>query len=144
MVGCGHGVAHHGTSVGSTFPSTSQECRCANCIRTGGNIQDLFTRAVCAVLGSLWGALSFTAANGSPYVIAVFSLIFMLPMIYRFTQSTHPVSCLVTARLTSCLICYRGLGWSAVFPSLSSPLPNTMQKGGHRPPQEPRSGAPRW
>ncbi|RYP18804.1 hypothetical protein DL767_009755 [Monosporascus sp. MG133] len=62
-------------------------------IWTGGNVQDLFTRALCAILGALWGGLSFAAGNGNPYVIAVFSVIFMLPMIYRFTQSTHPVNC---------------------------------------------------
>ncbi|KAI1410469.1 hypothetical protein F5Y13DRAFT_181393 [Hypoxylon sp. FL1857] len=63
--------------------------------RTGGNIQDLFTRALCAVLGSLWAGLSYAAGNGSPYVIAVFAVIFMLPMIYRYTQSAHPRSGLV-------------------------------------------------
>ncbi|KAI1208172.1 uncharacterized protein F4807DRAFT_155242 [Annulohypoxylon truncatum] len=63
--------------------------------RTGGNIQDLFTRALCAVLGSLWAGLSYAAGNGNPYVIAVFAVIFMLPMIYRYTQSTHPRSGLV-------------------------------------------------
>ncbi|OTB01912.1 hypothetical protein M426DRAFT_63238 [Hypoxylon sp. CI-4A] len=63
--------------------------------RTGGNIQDLFTRALCAILGSLWAGLSYAAGNGNPYVIAVFAVIFMLPMIYRYTQSTHPRSGLV-------------------------------------------------
>ncbi|KAI2464046.1 hypothetical protein F4781DRAFT_92230 [Annulohypoxylon bovei var. microspora] len=63
--------------------------------RTGGNIQDLFTRALCAVLGSLWAGLSYAAGNGNPYVIAVFAVIFMLPMIYRYTQSAHPRSGLV-------------------------------------------------
>ncbi|OTA61562.1 hypothetical protein K449DRAFT_465650 [Hypoxylon sp. EC38] len=63
--------------------------------RTGGNIQDLFTRALCAVLGSLWAGLSYAAGNGNPYVMAVFAVIFMLPMIYRYTQSAHPRSGLV-------------------------------------------------
>ncbi|KAI1141707.1 hypothetical protein F5Y05DRAFT_373511 [Hypoxylon sp. FL0543] len=63
--------------------------------RTGGNIQDLFTRALCAVLGSLWAGLSYAADNGNPYVIAVFAVIYMLPMIYRYTQSAHPRSGLV-------------------------------------------------
>ncbi|KAI0009199.1 hypothetical protein F4779DRAFT_583621 [Xylariaceae sp. FL0662B] len=63
--------------------------------RTGGNIQDLFTRALCGVLGSLWAGLAYAAGDGSPYVIAVFAAIFMLPMIYRLTQSTHPRSGLV-------------------------------------------------
>ncbi|KAK9793142.1 putative ER transporter 6TM N-terminal domain-containing protein [Seiridium cardinale] len=63
--------------------------------RVGGNVQDLFTRALCAVLGALWGGLSYVAGNGNPFVTAVFALIFMIPMIYRFTQSTHPRSGLV-------------------------------------------------
>ncbi|KAI1374397.1 hypothetical protein F4677DRAFT_461454 [Hypoxylon crocopeplum] len=63
--------------------------------RTGGNVQDLFTRSLCAVLGSLWAGLSYAAGDGNPYVIAVFAVIFMLPMIYRYTLSTHPRSGLV-------------------------------------------------
>ncbi|KAI0429993.1 hypothetical protein F5Y09DRAFT_242819 [Xylaria sp. FL1042] len=63
--------------------------------RTGGNVRDLFTRAFCAVLGSLWAGLSYAAGNGNPYVVAVFAAIFMLPMMYRYTQSTHPRSGLV-------------------------------------------------
>lgn len=63
--------------------------------RTGGNIQDLFTRVLCAVLGSLWAGLSYAAGDGNPYTIAVFAVVFMLPMIYRYTLSTHPRSGLV-------------------------------------------------
>lgn len=63
--------------------------------RVGGNVQDLFTRTLCAVLGSVWGGLAYFAGNGNPYVTGVFSAVFMLPMIYRFTQSTHPRSGLV-------------------------------------------------
>ncbi|KAI0105251.1 hypothetical protein GGR51DRAFT_520080 [Nemania sp. FL0031] len=63
--------------------------------RTGGNIQDLFTRVFCAVLGSLWAGLAYAAGNGNPYVIAVFAAIYMLPMLYRYTQSTHPRSGMV-------------------------------------------------
>ncbi|KAI5917153.1 hypothetical protein F4810DRAFT_716740 [Camillea tinctor] len=63
--------------------------------RTGGNVQDLFTRALCGVLGSLWAGLSYAAGNGNPIVIGVFAVIFMLPMIYRYTQSTHPRSGIV-------------------------------------------------
>jgi uncharacterized membrane protein YgaE (UPF0421/DUF939 family) len=61
----------------------------------GGNIQDLFTRALCAVLGSVWGGVSFAAGHGNPYITAVFAVIFMAPMLYRFTQSSHPRSGLV-------------------------------------------------
>ena len=64
----------------------------SNSYSTGGNVQDLITRVFCAVLGSLWAGLSYAAGDGNPYVIAVFAVIFMLPMMYRYTQSTHPVS----------------------------------------------------
>ncbi|KAI2636750.1 hypothetical protein GGS21DRAFT_46194 [Xylaria nigripes] len=59
--------------------------------RTGGNVQDLLVRLFCAVLGSLWAGLSYAAGSGNPYVIAAFAVIFMLPMLYRHTQSDHPV-----------------------------------------------------
>ncbi|KAI1186618.1 hypothetical protein F5B17DRAFT_440946 [Nemania serpens] len=63
--------------------------------RTGGNVQDLFTRVFCAVLGALWAGLSYAAGNGNPYVTAVFAAIYMLPMMYRYTQSTHTRSGMV-------------------------------------------------
>ncbi|KAI0846382.1 hypothetical protein F5Y00DRAFT_243961 [Daldinia vernicosa] len=62
---------------------------------TSGNVQGLVTRVFCAVLGSLWAGLSYAAGDGNPYVMAVFAVIFMLPMIYRYTQSAHPRSGLV-------------------------------------------------
>lgn len=58
----------------------------------GGNIQDLITRSLSAVLGAIWGGLSYRAAHGNPYVMAVFAALYMGPMIYRFTQSSHPRS----------------------------------------------------
>ncbi|KAI9871606.1 MAG: hypothetical protein M1830_002692, partial [Pleopsidium flavum] len=58
-------------------------------------VWDLATRALCAVLGSVWGGLAYAAGNGSPYVMAVFAAIFMIPMIYRSTQSSHPRSGLI-------------------------------------------------
>ncbi|KAI1146074.1 hypothetical protein F4825DRAFT_441822 [Nemania diffusa] len=63
--------------------------------RTGGNVQDLFTRVFCAVLGSLWAGLAYAAKDGNPYIMGVFAAIYMLPMMYRYTQSTHPRSGLV-------------------------------------------------
>ena len=60
--------------------------------RVGGNFQDLVTRALCGVLGALWGGVAYGADNGNPYVMAVFAAIFMIPMIYRLTQSSHPRS----------------------------------------------------
>ena len=60
--------------------------------RVGGNLQDLVTRVSCAGLAALWGGISYTAGGGSPYVMAVFALVFMIPMLYRFTLSSHPRS----------------------------------------------------
>ena len=60
--------------------------------RVGGTFQDLATRTFCAALGALWGGLAYAAGDGNPYVLAIFATIYMLPMLYRFTQSTHPRS----------------------------------------------------
>ena len=60
--------------------------------RVGGTFQDLFTRCFCAVLGAIWGALAFHAGSGNPYVMAMFATIYLLPMLHRFTQSSHPRS----------------------------------------------------
>lgn len=59
--------------------------------RVGGNIQDLFARAILVILGAVWGGVAHAAGDGSPYVVAVFAAIFMIPMLYRFTLSCHPV-----------------------------------------------------
>ncbi|KAL3420728.1 hypothetical protein PVAG01_07173 [Phlyctema vagabunda] len=63
--------------------------------RVGGNLQDLVTRTFCGILGSLWGGLTYAAGNGNPYVMAVLASSFMLPMLYRYTQSSHPRSGIV-------------------------------------------------
>ena len=63
--------------------------------RVGGTFQDLAVRTCCAALGALWGGLAYAADNGNPYVMAVFAAIYMIPMLYRFTQSSHPRSGLV-------------------------------------------------
>ncbi|CAD6446655.1 4e649bb4-d863-4f17-9e8d-6e258a16a71e [Sclerotinia trifoliorum] len=63
--------------------------------RVGGNIQDLLTRAICALFGAIWGGIAYGADSGNPYVMAVFATIFMIPMMYRFTQSPHPRSGIV-------------------------------------------------
>ncbi|KAE8440896.1 hypothetical protein EG329_006342 [Mollisiaceae sp. DMI_Dod_QoI] len=63
--------------------------------KVGGNLQDLITRALCGVLGALFGGIAYGARNGNPYVMAAFAAIYMIPMIYRFTQSTHPRSGIV-------------------------------------------------
>ena len=60
--------------------------------RVGGTFHDLFVRNFVAFLGVVWGALAYTAGNGNPYIMAMFAAIFMVPMLYRFTQSSHPRS----------------------------------------------------
>ena len=60
--------------------------------RVAGNFQDLVTRALFGVLGAIWGGLAYGIGNGNPYVMAVFAAIYMIPMIHRYTQSSHPRS----------------------------------------------------
>ncbi len=60
--------------------------------RVGGTFQDLAVRAFCAAIGALWAAFAHAAGNGNPYVMAVFAVIYMIPMLFRFTQSSHPRS----------------------------------------------------
>lgn len=63
--------------------------------RVGGTFQDLAMRTLCAVSGAVWAGLAYAAGGGNPYVLAVFSAVFMLPMLHRFTQSSHPRSGIV-------------------------------------------------
>lgn len=60
--------------------------------RVGGTFQDLWVRSFYAALGALWAGLGYAAGNGSPYVLAVFAVLYMIPMLHRFTQSSHPRS----------------------------------------------------
>ncbi|MCJ1383123.1 hypothetical protein MMC17_006236 [Xylographa soralifera] len=60
--------------------------------RVGGTMKDLAIRALSTIIGSVWGACANAAGRGSPYVLAIFAAIFMVPMLYRFTQSSHPRS----------------------------------------------------
>lgn len=60
--------------------------------RVGGTFQDLAVRTFCAAIGAIWGGLAYAADHGNPYVMAVFAAIYMIPMLYRFTQSSHPRS----------------------------------------------------
>ena len=64
----------------------------ANKLKVGGNFQDLLTRVITTLLGSIWAGCANTSYNGNPYVVAVFALAFMIPMLFRFTQSKHPRS----------------------------------------------------
>ncbi|KAF7546762.1 hypothetical protein G7Z17_g8193 [Cylindrodendrum hubeiense] len=63
--------------------------------RVGGNVQDLVTRAFAAILGAVWSGAAYAAGNGNPFVMAAFAAIYMIPMLFRFTQSSHPRSGLV-------------------------------------------------
>ena len=47
--------------------------------RVGGNAQDLITRSITAAVGSIWAGLGHAAGGGNPYVLAVFTAIFMVP-----------------------------------------------------------------
>ncbi|KAA8909151.1 hypothetical protein FN846DRAFT_627486 [Sphaerosporella brunnea] len=64
--------------------------------RVGGNAQDLVTRTIATLLGAVWGGLAAAAAraagSASPYVLAVFAAIFMIPAVFRFMLSAHPRS----------------------------------------------------
>jgi hypothetical protein len=63
--------------------------------RVGGNFQDLVTRSLTGLIGAAWGGFAYAARDGDPYVMAVFAAIYMIPMMYRFTQSSHPRSGIV-------------------------------------------------
>ncbi|ODA82317.1 hypothetical protein RJ55_00824 [Drechmeria coniospora] len=63
--------------------------------RIGGNLQDLVVRASTAILGAVWSGAAYAAGSGDPYVMAAFAAVYMIPMLYRFTQSAHPRSGLV-------------------------------------------------
>lgn len=58
----------------------------------GGTFQDLWVRSFCAAVGALWAGLAYAAGNGNPFVLAVFAALYMIPMLHRFTQSSHPRS----------------------------------------------------
>ncbi len=58
----------------------------------GGTFQDLAVRSFYAALGALWAGLAYAAGNGNPYVLAVFAALYMIPMLHRFSQSSHPRS----------------------------------------------------
>jgi hypothetical protein len=75
-------------------------------------MQDLVVRGFCVVLGAVWAGFAYVALDGNPFVMAAFALVFMIPMLYRFTQSSHPVSLYHPSqmpRLTSPALRYRGI-----------------------------------
>ncbi|KAF4455544.1 hypothetical protein F53441_2152 [Fusarium austroafricanum] len=84
--------------------------------RIGGNVQDFVTRAFAAILGAAWSGAAHAASGGNPYVLALFAAIYMVPMIYRFTQSTHPRSGLVGClSFTVISLSLRGLSGNRYF-----------------------------
>lgn len=60
--------------------------------RVGGTFQDLGVRTFCAAIGAIWGGLAYAADGGNPYIMAIFAAVFMIPMLHRYTQSSHPRS----------------------------------------------------
>ncbi|KAG5951017.1 hypothetical protein E4U53_003922 [Claviceps sorghi] len=60
--------------------------------RVGGNVQDLVTRSGVAMFGAFWSGLGYAAGRGNPYITAVFAALYMAPMLYRYTISSHPRS----------------------------------------------------
>ena len=60
--------------------------------RVGGTFQDLTVRVFYAAIGATWAGFAYTAGKGNSYVMAVFAALFMIPMLHRFTQSSHPRS----------------------------------------------------
>lgn len=63
--------------------------------RVGGTFQDLMVRVLYAAIGAIWAAFAYAAGNGNPYIMAIFAVLFMIPMLHRYTQSSHPRSGIV-------------------------------------------------
>lgn len=85
--------------------------------RVGGTFQDLAVRTFCAAIGAIWGGFAYAADDGNPYVMAVFAALYMIPMLYRFTQSSHPrsgvVGCLSFTVVS--LSAYTGHGYPSIL-----------------------------
>lgn len=52
----------------------------------------------------MWAGVAYAAGDGNPYVMAIFAAMFMLPMLYRFTQSNHPVGPFFRKTLTTAML----------------------------------------
>ncbi|PHH60559.1 hypothetical protein CDD81_1564 [Ophiocordyceps australis] len=63
--------------------------------QVGGNLQDFAVRACLAIVGAAWSGAAYAAGGGNAYVMAVFAALYMPPMLYRFTLTSHPRSGLV-------------------------------------------------
>ncbi|KAI5788130.1 hypothetical protein FPQ18DRAFT_53957 [Pyronema domesticum] len=65
--------------------------------RVGGNAQDLITRTIATALGAVFGGVAWAAGSkagdvASPYILAAFAAVVMVPAIFRFMLSSHPRS----------------------------------------------------
>jgi uncharacterized membrane protein YkgB len=49
------------------------------------------TRALLGALGAVWAGAGYAAGSGNPFVMGAFAVVYMVPMLYRFTQSSHAV-----------------------------------------------------
>ena len=58
--------------------------------RVGGSAQDLVTRSVVSAAGVVWAGLGYAAGNGSPYILALFAAVFMLPCSKYFIYLGRP------------------------------------------------------
>jgi hypothetical protein len=71
--------------------------------RVGGNLQDLVTRTIAAVLGAIWGGLASAAASaagsGGPYVLAVLAALFMIPAGIPPGPLCHPSYCVTVIHM---------------------------------------------
>lgn len=94
-MGRSHGLDYDASKVSLSYDDITPNRLLTEIKRVGGNFQDLVTRAFFGVLGALWGGLAYGADNGNPYVMAVFAAIYLVPLLYRYTQSSHPRSGIV-------------------------------------------------
>lgn len=86
--------------------------------RVGGNVQDLVVRCFCAIFGAVWSGAAYAAGRGNPYVLAVFAALYLIPMLYRFIQSSHPVS----IGFHILRILFRGIVVDVLTPTMCSDL----------------------
>lgn len=60
-------------------------------LRTGGNLQDLFTRVTCALLGAVLGGLAYASMRGEVYVMAVITALFVCLSLFSAVQATPTI-----------------------------------------------------
>ncbi|QUC21414.1 uncharacterized protein UV8b_05657 [Ustilaginoidea virens] len=60
--------------------------------RAGGSLRSLATGSGAALLGAVWSGMALVAGNGNPYLLGAFAAVYMVPMLYCHTSSSHPRS----------------------------------------------------